>query len=412
MMDGTPLVGIDVGSHAVRVVVARPGESGLEVLGCGQARHGGAPKGVVADLEEVSRAVRLAAEEAEAMASVPVERAVVGLGGPPVVGWRANAPVVVEGPGGRVSPEDRDASLQRCQRFNRPPDYRVLAVIPTGFVLDGQGGVREPVGLPASRLTAHAYVVHTHRAHWDAVHQAVYSAGIEIEGVYFEPLAAAEAVLTEDERELGCLLLDVGKGTTEWILFHEGVVAAAGCTPVAGRHFTSDLAALLQTPSRAAERIKCTVGLCRTEEGSQRAVEVPPLGGEAVRLYPASAVGEILQARARELLVEVHRPLRREELDRVPRAGVVLTGGGSRLDGLADLAEEILGHRVRTGPPRGLGGLAEAVGGEEWAVARGLIRLHTRAGMERTRTPASGPDRIWAWVRRTFGEIFEMGGGS
>lgn len=412
MNGGTPLVGIDVGSHAVRVVVAVVEGEELIVQGCGQARHGGAPKGIVADLEQVSHAVRTAAEEAEAMASIPVERAVVGLGGPSVVGWYANAETVVESPDGRVGSGDRDAALERCKRYNRPPDYRVLDVIPSSFELDGQGGVREPVGMPASRLRAHAYVVHTHRAHWDAVTQAVYSAGIEIEAVYFEPLAAAEAVLTEDERELGSLLLDVGLGTSEWILFQDGAVSAAGCTPVAGRHFTADLAALLQTPSRAAERIKCKVGISGQRDDPDRAVEVPPLGGEAERLLPASAVMEILQARARELLVEVHRPLREDRLEGVPRSGVVLTGAGARLDGLADLAEEILGHRVRTGQPRGLQGLAEAVWGEEWAVACGLIRLEAQRGMDRARRPASAPDRIWAWVRRTFGEIFEMGGGS
>ncbi len=412
MTEPTPLVGIDVGSEAVRVVVGVPVPDGLRVLGSGQATHAGAPKGVVAEMEAVTDAIRTAAEEAEAMASVPVERAIVGLGGPSIVGWRVNAAVIVEGADGRVARSDRDAVLERCKLFRRPADYTVLDVIPMGFAVDGQGGIREPIGLPARELQAEAYVLHTHRTHWDSVTEAVYAAGIEVEAVYFEPLAAAAAVLTPDELELGCLLIDIGLGTTEWTVFQEGAVVAAGCIPLGGRNFTNDLAAILRTPSRSAEEIKRRVGMETGRENPDAAVEAPPLGGEANRVYPAGYVTEILEARAKELLVAIHRPLVEFQLENVPRAGIVLTGAGALLDGLADMAEGILGHRARRGRPRNLQELADPVNSEAWAVACGLIRLHAERGATRRKEPENVSGRLLAWLRRTFGEIFEMGGGS
>ncbi len=412
MSELRPLVGVDVGSAAVSVVVALPDGDDLVVHGCGQARHDGARKGLIANLEEVTRAVRAAAEEAEAMSALPVEEAAVGIGGTGIQGVRATASVPITGRAGTVTADDQQRALHACARVAIPPDYRVLDIIPCGFAVDGHGGVEHPVGISGTRLDAQAYVLYTHKTQADTVEQAVNQAGIAVRELVYEPLAVAEGVLTRDERDLGCLMVDVGFGSSEWVLFSEGVVAASGATPVAGRLFTNDLAAVLKTTSVAAEKVKQQVGIRYRESLDTESVDVPALGGEGFQVYPARFAAEVLYERARDLLIRIHTVLAREGLEAMPRAGIVLTGGGSRLDGLADLAEEIFGHRVRLGAPRGLTGLTEPVSGPEWAVACGLVLMQHRRRFVRTSTGQGQGAGILGWIRHALGEFFELGGGT
>jgi cell division protein FtsA len=409
--DPRPLIGIDLGSSAVSVVVGEMEDERLVVRGCGLARHDGARKGVIANLEEVSEAVRLAAEEAEAMASMPVEVSQVGIGGIPIQGVPSTASVPVTGRDHTVTADDLQRALAACAQVSIPEDYRVLDIIPCGYALDGQPGMDHPVGMPGTRLDASAYVLYANRTHAETVEQAINHAAVAIRQMIYEPVAAAEAVLTVDEKELGCLLLDVGHATTEWVLFAEGVVASSGALPVGGRHFTADLAAMLKTTTAAAERVKQRVGAALERDGLENeAFEVPTLGGDGNQVHSATFAAEILHERARDLFIGVHKVLVRQGLDRVPRAGVVLTGGGSRLEGLEEVAETIFGHRVRPGTPRGLAGLVEPVSGPEWAVACGLIRLqHSR--QNHVLTARANRSNLMVWLRNALGDFFEMGGG-
>ena len=409
--DARPLVGIDVGSTRVSVIVGAMEDDRLVIRGCGQAGHDGARKGVVANLEEVAEAVRVAAEEAEAMASVPVELAAVGLGGLPIQGLPATASVPVTGRDMTVSEDDLRRALTACAQVSIPRDFRVLDIIACGYALDGQPGMEHPVGMPGTRLDASAFVVYTNKTHADTVEQTVNRAAVAVGQLVYEPLAAAEAVVTPDERELGCLLLDLGYSTTEWVLFAEGVVVSSGAMPVGGRHFTADLAALLKTTTAAAERTKRRVGASLEREGLDfDAVEVPSLGGDGNDVHPARFAAEILHERARDLFIGVHRVLVEHKLDRVPRAGVVLTGGGAALDGLEEVAEKIFGHRARIGRPLDLAGLTEPVSGPEWAVACGLIRMQCNRRNEHMATQGRNGGFL-ARLRNVLGDFFEMGGG-
>jgi cell division protein FtsA len=393
-----PVIGIDLGSSKVSVVVGEMEDERLVVRGCGQATHDGAKKGVIANLDEVSQAVRVAAEEAEAMASLPVEVAEVGIGGLPIQGVPSTASVPVTGRDHTVTSEDLQRALAACAQVAIPEDYAVLDIISCGFALDGQPGMDYPVGMPGTRLDASAYVLYANRTHAETVEQAVNHAAVALGRLAFEPLAAAEAVLTRDERELGCLLLDLGYATTDWVLFAEGVVALSGSVPIGGRHFTADLAAMLKTTTAAAERNKRRIGAALDREGLDRAaVEVPTLGGDGNQVHPASFAAEVLHERARDLY-------------RVPRASVVLTGGASKLEGLEEVAETIFGHRVRLGAPRTLAGLVEPVSGPEWSVACGLIRLHHNR-QNQVLTSRTNRSSIMAWLRNALGEFFELGGG-
>jgi cell division protein FtsA len=411
MNDNGPLVGIDVGSTRVSVVVGGVEGDRLVVRGCGQAAHDGARKGVIANLDEVAEAVRVAAEEAEAMASVPVELAAVGLGGLPIQGLPSTASVPVTGRGLTVSDDDLRRALTACAQVSIPQDFRVLDIIACGYALDGQPGMDHPVGMPGTRLDASAFVVYTNKTHAETVEQSVNRAAVAVKQLVYEPLAAAEAVVTPDERELGCLLLDLGYATTEWVLFAEGVVVSSGALPVGGRHFTADLAALLKTTTAAAERTKRSIGASLERDGLDiDAVEVPSLGGDGNHVHPARFAAEILHERARDLFIGVHRSLVEHGLDRLPRAGVVLTGGGAALDGLEEVAEKIFGHRARIGRPLDLAGLTEPVSGPEWAVACGLIRVQCARsnGYMAARGRSGG---FLAWLRNALGDFFEMGGG-
>jgi cell division protein FtsA len=409
--DERPLVGIDVGSSSVSVVVATPDNGRLVVHGCGQARHDGARKGVIAKLEEVSGAIRIAAEEAEAMASLPVEAAAVGLGGTPIRGNPSTASVPVTGRDGTVCADDVRRALSACAQVAIPMDFRVLDIAPCGFAIDGHDGMEHPVGMPGTRLDASAFVLYSNRTHAETVEQTVNRAAVAVQELIFEPFAAAEAVLASDERELGCLLLDIGYATTEWVLFTDGAVAAAGAVAIGGRHFTSDLAAMLKTTTVAAENTKRVVGCSTTREGLDgEAVEVPALGGDGNQIHRASFVAEVLVERTRDLFINIHGALADEGLDRAPRAGVVLTGGGALLEGVEEEAEAIFGHRARVGTPRALAGLTEPVSGPEWAVACGLIRVqHRRQGQVITATQHRGG--IFTWLRNALGDFFELGGG-
>ncbi len=412
MNDERSFVGIDVGSASVKVVVATPEPHRMVIKGCGEARHDGARKGIVAALDEVTTAVSTAAEEAEAMASVPVELASIALGGTPVRGTPSTASTPVTGRDHAVSWGDHDIALARCAEIDIPSEYRVLDIISCGFALDGQPGLENPVGMVGRRLDATAYVLFTTNAHADTVEQAVNRAGVKVTGLFYEPLAAAEAVLSRDEKEFGCLLLDIGHATSEWILWRDGTVVSGGVFPVGGRHFTADLATVIQTTTEGGEKIKRQVGVSLEKSDLDLVgVEVPTLSGNGNQIIEGRAAANVLYERAQELFVGVARELANMELDRVPRAGVVLTGGGSRIDGMEEVAEAIFGHHARIGMPRDLAGEVEPVAGPEWAVAIGLVRLaHQRQLQNANGKPAVAG--LMSRLRWALGEIFDLGGGN
>jgi cell division protein FtsA len=409
--DDRCFVGIDVGSASVKVVVAVPEPHRLVVKGCGEARHDGARRGIIAALEEVTGAVRAAAEEAEAMASVPVELASVALGGTPVRGTPSTASTPVTGRNHTVSRDDVTLALARCAEIGIPAEYRVLDIIPCGFALDGQPGLENPEGMTGRRLDATAYVLFTTNAHADTVEQAVNQAAVKVTDLWYEPLAAAEAVLSRDEREFGCLLLDIGHATSEWILWRDGTVAAGGVFPVGGRHFTADLATVIQTTTGGAEKIKRQVGVSLDKSNLDLvAVEVPTLSGHGNQIIEGTMAANVLYERAQELFVGVARELATMELDRVPRAGVVLTGGGALLDGMEEVAEAIFGHHARVGSPRDLAGEVEPVAGPQWAVAIGLVRLAHRRRLQNANGRSAGSG-LMGRLRWALGELFDLGGG-
>jgi len=412
MSDDRPIVGIDVGSASVKVVVAVPEPHRIVVKGCGEARHDGARKGIIAKLDEVQAAVRTASVEAEVMASFPVTHAAIALGGSPVVGRPSRASTLVEGRNHQVSPEDVARALARCGEVDIPNDYQVLDIIPCGFSLDGQPGLEDPVGLAGRRLDASAFVLYTTKAHCEAVQQAVNRAAVVVSDILFEPAAASEAALSLDERELGCLLVDIGFATSEWVLWCEETILASGVCPVGGRHFAADVATVTQTTTDGAREIMRQVGVSPDREDLDLVgIEVPTRSGSGSQIVEGRFAAQIMYERAQELFVRIASNLSDMELDRVPRAGVVLTGGGAHLDGLEEVAEAVFAHHTRIGRPRNIAGEIEPVSGPEWSVACGLIQLAHRRRLHN----GMGTSKRSDWIQRlrtVLSGFFEIGGGN
>ena len=368
------LVGIDIGSSKIGVLIAqRDGGGGLEVVGKGEAPNRGTRRGNIVNVEQTVEALKQATEEAEVMAGIEVSRAYVGIAGPDIRSVNSRGMVSVARRDREIARTDIRRVLEAAQSAALPSDREILHTIPQEFVVDEQGGITEPLGMLGSRLEVTVHLTTGNTTRTKTLQTCVNRAGIEVLEVVFEPLATAEAVLTRDERELGVLLIDIGNGTTEYSVFAEGEVRHSGVLPIGAGHFTNDLAMVLRTPFAEAERIKMRHGSCIEAMLDDGGVMVPAVAGGAQRVVQKKELCEILRPRAEELLDLIHRELQRSGWDDTFRGGVVLTGGGAKLDGLLELAEQIFSSSVRFGLPRGLGGLVDVINCPTWSAASGLL---------------------------------------
>jgi len=382
------LVGIDIGSTKVGVLIGqRDGTGGIEIVGKGLAPNRGTRRGNIVNVEQTVDALRQATEEAEVMAGIEISRAYVGVAGPDIRSVNSRAIVSVSRKDREISRHDVKRVVDAAQTAALPSDREILHAIPQEFLVDEQGGISEPAGMLGSRLEVLVHLVTGNVSRTKTLQTCVNRAGVEVVELVFEPLATAEAVLTHDERELGALLIDVGGGTTEYALFADGEVQSSGVLPIGASHFTNDLAMVLRTPFAEAERIKVKQGCCLESLISDEddGVIVPAVAGGAKRVVPKRELCEILHPRAEELLGLVRDDLARNGHDELLRGGVVLTGGGAKLDGLLELAEQVFGATVRHGLPRGLGGLVDVINCPTWCSASGLLLYGYHAELDRGR---------------------------
>ena len=382
------IVGIDIGSSKVGVLIAQRSDGGdLEVVGKGRAPNRGTRRGNIVNVEATVDALKAACEEAEVMAGVEVSRAYVGLAGADVRSMNSRGMVTVSRRDREITFQDIERVLEAAQSAPLPADREILHAIPQEFAVDEQGGIADPLGMLGSRLEVSVHLVTGQSTRSKTLLTCVNRAGIEVVEVVFEALATAEAVLTHDERELGSLLLDVGAGTTTYALFADGEVQHSAVLPVGAGHFTSDLATVLRTPFQEAERIKLEKGCCLASLVSdEEGVTVPTVAGGGTRVVPKRELCEILHPRGEELFQMVQTDLARVGIYEVPRAGVVLTGGGANLDGLLELAEQIFNCSVRYGLPHGLRGLVDVINTPTWCTASGLLLYGLSAEKRRAKS--------------------------
>ena len=384
------LVACDIGTSKICVLIGEQNASGaLDVIGKGASANRGTRKGNIINVDATIEAIKRAAEEAEIMAGVQISRAWAGISGSHVRSFNSRGVVAVAGKDREITKEDVARVIDAARGVQIPQDHEVIHVLPRDFAVDGQDGVADPLGMIGSRLEVDVHVVTAPVAVTQNIVTCMNKAGIEVVQLVLEQFAAAEAVLTPDEKELGICLVDIGGGTTEVAVYQKGSIAHTAVVPIGGDHFTNDLAVVLRAPITDAERLKKKFGCAlRTSVSEDEMVEVPMVGGRAPKLCPRSTLSDILQPRAEELLGLIHEDIQRLGLDKEIRSGVVLTGGGSELEGVVEIAEGIFDGPVRRGVPTGVGGLVDVVSRPEWATATGLLLYGHRYKPARRRARA------------------------
>lgn len=354
------LAGLDLGSSKICVLVCEIEDNRVHLRGLGVAESRGFRKGALVSLEAAVSALREALESAEAQAGVPIESALIGVAGSHIKGIHSRGGITLGHRPREVALEDVRRAIEAARAVSLPEGREVLHVLPQEFFLDQQNGLRDPVGLLGTKLEVNVHIVTADVLATQNLVAAVNHAGVLVLDTVFEPLASAEACLTADERELGVLLMDIGGGTTEWMVYEHNAPRVTGVVPVGGEHFTHDIAVGLRTPLWEAERLKREYGCAGLRWlRSDRLLDLASSGG---RVASRRALTEITEARAVELLGLVRGELLRGSYDGQLGAGVVLTGGGAQLEALAELAEHVFQLPARVGKPVGILGLTTASG--------------------------------------------------
>jgi cell division protein FtsA len=379
------LVGLDIGSTKTCVLIAELANEQVKFLALGAAESKGLRKGAIVNLDSAVSSIRRSVEEAEGVSGVPVESALIGVAGGHVRGLNSRAGVTLGNRARDIEREDVRHAIDAARNINLPDDREVLHVLPHEFIVDGHDGIRDAMGMVGQRLEANVHVVTSSVTATQNLVTAANRAGILISDTVLEPLASAESCLTQDERDLGACLLDIGGGTTELIAYAGGLVRHTGAIPVGGDHFTNDLAVGLRTPIPEAERIKrhhgCASASLLTEDPS---IEIASVGDRPPRTIFARSLTDIIEPRAQEFLALIRDETRRAGLEKQMPAGFVLAGGGSRLNGLVEMMEQAFHVPVRIAEPRGLADMPEQVAQPEYATAIGLVLYGAKARRAQT----------------------------
>ena len=375
-VDNNLLTAIDVGSAKTCAMVAEVSDAGVRYRAHGMCESRGSRKGVIIDLEKAITSVQQAVERAENAAGAPIEHAVVGVAGAHLRGITSQGGISFGSKAREVSRDDIRQAIERAKSINLPLDRQILHLLPQEFILDDQPGLREPAGMMGSKLEVKVHVVTSSISATQNVVTTLNRAGIHVDDTVFEALACADAVLRQDERELGVCLADIGAGSTDLIVFHEGAVIHTGVVPVGGDHFTNDVAVGLRTPLADAEKIKRLFGcavVTRIPESTE--IEVPSVGDRPSRLMSQRLLGEVLEPRARELFEILREHLRAAGVMELMPAGIVLTGGGARLNYMSEIAEDVLRKPVRIGLPASLSKMPPELAQPEYSTVIGMA-LH------------------------------------
>lgn len=400
------VVGLDIGTTKIAAIVGEVTEDGIDIIGIGTAASRGLRKGVVVNIDATVNAIQQAIREAEHMAGCDISTVYAGIAGGHIRGLNSHGIVAVK------DKEVRDLDIQRVIEAAKavaiPMDREVLHVLPQQYIIDEQDGVRDPLGMSGVRLEAKVHIATTSVTSAQNVVKCANRCGLEVADIVLEPLASAEAVLEDDEKELGVALVDVGGGTSDIVIFCDGAIVHSAVLPLGGNHLTGDIAVGLRTPLESAERIKRKYGCAVPDATPQEdTMEVPSVGGRDPRVLSRRfLVDKIIQPRFEEVFEHVRREIARSGyLDSIA-AGVVLTGGSTMMPGVPELAEVVLGLPARRGTPRGVGGLVDVVRSPEYATGVGLVLFGARG--ERVGTDRIETERDRGMWRRVRGWVSEM----
>ncbi len=368
------VVGLDVGTSKIAAVIGKVKADGaLEVVGIGTHPSKGLRKGVVTDIEATARSIEKAVDEAERMSGIEVRAVHVGIAGNHIQGRNSQGMVAIRNQ--EVTPEDVERVLESAKAIPIGSDEKILHVLPQGFTIDGQQGIKQPVGMAGVRLEARVHIVTGKVSAVQNIVKCVERCNLQVADIVLEQIASAEAVLSEDEKDLGVCLADIGGGTTDIAVFYQGAIHHTGVIDVAGDQVTNDISVALRTPAPAAEEIKKKWGVCLpTLVTNEEEIEVPSVGDRPARCMSRRVLSEVIEPRYEELfqiILEDH--LKQYGFHNLTAAGVVLTGGTSRMPGAVELAEEVFHMPVRLGVPHGLKGVTDHLESPEYATTAGLL---------------------------------------
>ncbi len=417
-MAGEQLItGIDIGTSEVNTVVAVVDRGGIpKVIGVGVARSEGVKRGAVVNVEKTVDAVARSVEDAERMADVKVDEAYVGIAGSHIQGVTSPAVIAVSRSEDEITVGDVERVLEQAKAISIPSDRRVLHVLPIEFAVDDQDGIRNPVGMSGVRLETEVHIITSAATSARNVEKCVRRAGVSVKDLVLESYASSFSVLEEDERELGVVLVDLGGGTTDFTVFLNGSIRYTSSLGLGGENVTSDIAIGLRTPIGEAEALKTHYGHAIASEAvGDREIEVPGIGGRSDRVISHAVLCSIIESRMAEILELVSREARKTELLDLLGGGVVVTGGGADMPGVAEMAEAVFEMPVKTGIPRGVGGLTEEVRSSRFSTAVGLVlygferegrRMPRRiAGGRPGRSGRNGLHRMRNWFKAVVNQF-------
>ena len=402
------IVGLDIGTTKIAAIVAEVVEGGLDVIGIGTHVSRGLKKGVIVNIDSTVAAIKQAVLEAEGMSGCEISQVYVGIAGGHIKGVNSTGTVAIKDK--EVRPSDVAKVLELARAIALPADRHVVHVLPQEYRVDGQDGVREPLGMCGVRLEARVHIVTAAAAALQNIIKCCSRCDLEVVDTVLEPLASGEAVLERDEKDLGVALVDIGGGTTDIAIFTEGSVAHTSVIPLGGHQLTSDIAFGLRTPPHEAEKIKHRWGCALASMVSNtETIEVASVGGRAPRVLSRQMLcRDIIQPRIEEIFSFVKAEIMRLGCEDMLASGAVITGGATLLPGMAELAEEVLGIPVRLGMPKGVGGLADVVKSPAYSTGVGLVQYAASFQSLSGRT-ANTPARsggFFSRLRRVFSSAF------
>jgi cell division protein FtsA len=417
---GAHTVGLSIGTSRVTCIIGEPGDvsGALDIVGIGEAEARGLRKGVIVNPENAVEAIKHAVEAAERMSGLEAEEVTINLAGSHIMGFNGQAIVAVSGRDREITPDDVRRAIDSACAIQLPAGREIVDRLPQEFIVDDQDGINDPVGMIGARLAVKVHIVTSPVTARQNAINAVNRAGLVVSDMVLEQLAAAEASLTEEDKEFGSALVDIGAETTGLVIYQRGAVQHTAVFALGGSHFTNDIAFGLRTPIPEAEKIKRSVGFASSTGLSEmergELVEVPSVGGRGPRQLSRQILCDILQPRAEEVLMHVADEIRESGWDRQLSSGVVLTGGGSLLGGMVEVAEQVFDAPVRLGYPERdrFGGLIEDIQSPAWTAAAGLSLVAGRANAVEARASSGkrgatgGLTAFVSKFRNRFSSIF------
>ncbi|PCH61183.1 MAG: cell division protein FtsA [Gammaproteobacteria bacterium] len=397
------IVGLDIGTSKVVSIVCEINQAGeIEIIGVGSHPSRGLKKGVVVNIESTVQSIQRAVEEAELMAGCQIHSVYVGIAGSHIRSLNSHGIVAIRDK--EVMAGDVERVIDAARAVAVPADQKILHVLPQEYIIDNQEGIREPIGMSGVRLEAKVHLVTGAVSAAQNIIKCIRRCGLEVDEVILEQLASSYAVLTDDERELGVCLVDIGGGTTDIAVFAEGAIQHTAVIPIAGDQVTNDIAVALRTPTPNAEDIKIKYACALTQlAGKDQTIEVSSVGDRPPRRLSRQTLAEVVEPRYEELLTLVQAELRRSGYEDLVAAGIVLTGGSSKMEGLIELAEEIFHMPVRLGSPQYNGGLVDVVRNPIYATGVGLLLFGGKdRGESRVDAHKGGSRILWGRVKSWF----------